>query len=1087
MHGDSPVSASVAGPILVLGMHRSGTSAIARILGLMGAYIGESDDLLPGHPEDNPTGYWERIDINAINDRLLDAVGYSWDRVAGFDAGDLTTAALGDVSGRLRQIIDKFGAGSKPWLVKDPRLCLLLTQWRALLNDAPAYVVVVRDPREIAASMRAGPRGTFTSHYVVALWEKYLRTLLKDIQGRRALFVSYADMLTDPQSQSVRMLRGLSELGVAGLHPASHHELTTFLDPRLRRSAPQSHVLLSPAQESLFVWLESQCKVAGPIAVSGFPEAPSPDAVLAEFQHALDDRAERSRAQAIDETSERMGRMKALLGEQSRDHARASERWLAELAAQRQQAEQAHANWLAELAAQRQQTEQAQAKWLAELAAQRQQTEQAQAKWLAELAAQRQLTEQAHAEVSQLTAKLADMQRQRDELAAHRDTLELEIERQVAQIRQLRQETGALRASWSWKLTAPIRGVGGLFRRAGSFGIEQRLYHWFYSLPGINATRKRALVLWLHQHTPWLTRHTFSYQLYAKSRQAEAPSDGAVVEPRMDTERAQSIIAGMAMRPRISILMPVYNVERRWLLAAVNSVRRQFYPHWELCIADDASTLGETRAILDELGDLDERIKIVRLLSNAGIAGASNAALRLASGDYIGLLDNDDALTRDALLEVAQTILAHNPDIVYSDEDKLDVDGRHVDAHFKSDFNPDYFFSINYLCHFSVLRRELIERISGFRAGYDGAQDYDLLLRATEHGERVEHIPKVLYHWRMTPGSTATTSAAKPKSWDAGQRALAESLVRRGVDAVAETGPYPNTYRVRRAIAGQPLVSILLPFRDKPELLSTCVLSLLEKTDYAHFEVVGIDNGSVDPVTLSLMRDLERRDSRIRFLRYDQPFNYSSINNFGAEHARGEHLLLLNNDTEIVSPEWLRAMLEHSQRPEVGVVGAKLLYPDERIQHAGVIVGIGGVAGHAHLLQAADEPGYFSRAQLLQNLSAVTFACAMTCRAVWQELGGLNERDLHIAFNDIDYCLRAREAGYLIVYTPYATLYHHESKTRGYEDNPEKQARFFREITYMQSRHRAALERGDPYYNPNLRLDTHDFSALPGYVNALPR
>ena len=386
-----------------------------------------------------------------------------------------------------------------------------------------------------------------------------------------------------------------------------------------------------------------------------------------------------------------------------------------------------------------------------------------------------------------------------------------------------------------------------------------------------------------------------------------------------------------------------------------------------------------------------------------------------------------------------------------------------------------------------MIRRTLIERIGGFRAGYEGAQDYDLLLRATERGERVRHIAQVLYHWRMTPGSTATTSSAKPKSWEAGQRALSESLARRGVSASAEPGPYPNTFRVRRPIVGQPLVSILVPFRDKPELLSTCIESILEKTDYPHFEIVGIDNGSIDPQMHLLMRELERRDSRVRFVTYEAPFNYSSINNFGARRARGEHLLLLNNDTEIIEAVWLRSLLEHSQRPEVGVVGAKLLYSDSRIQHAGVIVGIGGVAGHAHLLQPCDHPGYFSRAQLQQNMSAVTFACAMTRRDVFEKLGGLNERELSIAFNDIDYCLRAREAGYLVVYTPYATLYHHESKTRGYEDNPEKQARFFREITYMQARHAAILQQGDPYYNPNLRLDTHDFSARPGYVDALPR
>jgi GT2 family glycosyltransferase len=474
------------------------------------------------------------------------------------------------------------------------------------------------------------------------------------------------------------------------------------------------------------------------------------------------------------------------------------------------------------------------------------------------------------------------------------------------------------------------------------------------------------------------------------------------------------------------------------------------------------------------------------LQENLGIAGASNAALQMATGSYVGLLDNDDALTRDALLEVAQAIVGGDPDVVYSDEDKLDADGEHVEPNFKPDFNIDYFLAINYICHFAVFRRTLLERIGGFRQGFDGAQDYDLLLRATENNERVAHIAKVLYHWRKTAESTATASSAKPKSWNAGQRALTESVARRGVEADVEPGPYPNTYRVHRPIQGQPLVSILLPFRDKPELLSTCIQSILAKTDYAQYEVVGIDNGSVDEATHALMRKFERLDSRVRFIHHDVPFNYSAINNLGARHANGEHLLMLNNDTEVIAPGWLRAMLEHSQRPEVGVVGAKLLYPDGRIQHAGVIVGIGGVAGHSHLLQDGDRPGYFARAQLAQNLSAVTFACAMTRRAVFEQLGGLNENDLTIAFNDIDYCLRAREAGYLIVYTPFAELFHHESLTRGYEDNPEKQTRFGREISYMLERHREIIERGDPCYNPNLRLDTHDFSPVPGYADALP-
>ncbi|HEX6833481.1 MAG TPA: glycosyltransferase family 2 protein, partial [Rudaea sp.] len=420
------------------------------------------------------------------------------------------------------------------------------------------------------------------------------------------------------------------------------------------------------------------------------------------------------------------------------------------------------------------------------------------------------------------------------------------------------------------------------------------------------------------------------------------------------------------------------------------------------------------------------------------------------------------------------------------DEDKLDENGEHVEVHCKPDFSPDYFFSLNYLCHFSVLRRSLLESIGGFRAGFDGAQDYDLFLRASERTERIAHIPLVLYHWRKISGSTATTSQAKPTTTLAGQRALAESMQRRNIDCDVEAGPFPNSFRVRRRILGDPLVSILIPFRDKAALLDACVTSVLEKTRYRNFEIVCIDNGSTEEETRRTLERLQRADRRVAVERFDAPFNYSAINNYGVRRSKGEHLLFLNNDTEVIASEWLDSMLEHSQRPEVGVVGARLLYGDDTIQHAGVIVGPGGVAGHAHLFSPGDDPGYFSRIRLVQNLSAVTFACAMTRRAVFEQVGGLNADDLKIAFNDVDYCLRVREAGYLIVYTPYALLHHYESKSRGYEDTPEKQARFSTEVLYMQKRFKSLIERGDPYYNPRLSL-SNSFQPDPNYVYELPR
>lgn len=531
------------------------------------------------------------------------------------------------------------------------------------------------------------------------------------------------------------------------------------------------------------------------------------------------------------------------------------------------------------------------------------------------------------------------------------------------------------------------------------------------------------------------------------------------------------MLAALSSTPRVSILVPVYNTEPAWLAAAVDSVRAQTYPHWQLCLANDCSDRQETLDFLDGLDD--PRIRVIHLPRNGGIAAASSAALAAADGEFVALLDHDDLLFPDALLESVAVLDRTGADFCYSDEDKIDGKGRHVEPHFKPDFSPEYFHSCNYLCHFSVIRRSVVEAAGGFRPGFDGAQDYDLFLRCAEISDRIEHVPRILYHWRKHAGSTAEASAAKPKSWEAGRRAIAQSLERRQIAAQVELADYPNTYRVRYPIAGTPKVSIIIPFRDEPALLDSCVASVLATCGYQRIELLLVDNGSVQPETAALLQRLSAEDPRVRVLRHDVPFNYSAINNWAARQADGDHLLFLNNDVQAISQDWLVAMLEHSQRAEIGVVGARLLYPDDTVQHAGVIIGLGGVAGHSHLFQHRDHPGYFGRSRLIQNTSAVTFACAMTPARVFQRLGGLNETELTIAFNDVDYCLRARELGLRVVYTPYAELYHHESKSRGAESTPEKQRRFNAEIEFMQRRYRDLLQRGDPYYNPHLSLHAH--------------
>ena len=539
------------------------------------------------------------------------------------------------------------------------------------------------------------------------------------------------------------------------------------------------------------------------------------------------------------------------------------------------------------------------------------------------------------------------------------------------------------------------------------------------------------------------------------------------------TSKRQSEMASFDSQPLISVIMPVYNVDPKWLELAVQSLRNQWYTNWELCIVDDKSTNEST---LDYLRSLDEsNLKIKFSEQNGNISVASNMALTMVEGDYVALMDNDDELTPDAFFEVVKAINEQDAEFIYSDEDKIAMSGINCNPHYKSDWNPDLCLAQNYMSHLGVIKKELITQVGGFTVGLEGAQDYDLYLKVLEHTEKIYHIPKVLYHWRMIPGSTAAEFSEKSYAQDAGLKALENAMQRRGIDGDVEHGKYPGTYRVERHIIGKPLVSIIVPFKDKPDLLELCLGSILEKTSYQNFEVIGISNNSDEAETFACMEKYARRDPRITFREYNELFNYSKINNYAASIAKGEHLLLLNNDIEVITPSWIEELLQHSQRPEVGAVGAKLYYPNDTVQHAGVICGIGGVAGHSHKYFEKENPGYFARMHLTQNLSAVTAACLMVKKSIFEQVEGLNEVDLTIAFNDVDLCLRIKELNYLNVYTPYCEMYHHESISRGEEDNPEKVKRFNKEMDYMQKRHKTS-NTPDPFYNINLTLIKEDFS-----------
>jgi len=549
-----------------------------------------------------------------------------------------------------------------------------------------------------------------------------------------------------------------------------------------------------------------------------------------------------------------------------------------------------------------------------------------------------------------------------------------------------------------------------------------------------------------------------------------------------DRRAIRAHIERLAYKPLISVIMPTYNTPEPWLRRAIESVRNQLYPYWELCIADDASEAPHVRQILQEYQEKEPRIRVVFCEHRIHVSECSNKALELARGEFIALLDHDDELAEHALYMVVVELNAHpEADILYSDEDKIDSQGNRFDPYFKPDWNPDLFYGQNLITHLGVYRTRLVREVGGFRPGYEGAQDWDLALRIIERipSSHIRHIPFVLYHWRAIPGSTATSMEGKPYAYEAQRKALTSHFERCGIPV--RLHPVHGVFwRVEYPLPpNPPLVSLIIPTRNNYELLARCIESILQKTTYWPLEILIVNHQSDDPQTLAYLGRLSK-EAKARIINYEGPFNFSRINNWAVLHAHGKILGFLNDDVEVISPVWLEEMVRHALRPEVGAVGAMLYYPDDTIQHAGVILGLFGVAGHAYRYLARGTPGQMGRAWLAQDLSAVTGACLLVRREVFEEVGGFDE-GLAVAFNDVDLCLRIRERGYRILWTPFAELYHREGASRG-RDTIES-ARFLGEIQFMRERWGERLFH-DPAYNPNLTLDREDFSlAFPPRVS----
>jgi GT2 family glycosyltransferase len=617
------------------------------------------------------------------------------------------------------------------------------------------------------------------------------------------------------------------------------------------------------------------------------------------------------------------------------------------------------------------------------------------------------------------------------------------------------------RAFW-WRITKPIRVV--------SNGIKCVLK----AIPGV-----RLLVKGLRSIRNNGVKVTLrKAKLYFNRR--KKPKTNIQMNVFTERERKRQEKTKFFKKIKFSILVPLYNTPEKFLTELIESIQAQTYSNWELCMADGSGAeLGKIEEICNELSKKDKRIVYKKIGKNLGISGNTNKCIEMATGEYIGLLDHDDMLHPAALYEVMQVIEKQNADFIYTDELTFDDDIQNpVRVHFKPEFAVDNLRAINYICHFSCFERKLLDKVGWFKSEYDGSQDHDLILRLTEQAEKIVRIPKLLYYWRAHDSSVAGDKGAEVKSYaiDAGMRAVQDHLKRCGLKGEVKhaVAQHVSIYKIDYDIKDSPLISIIIPNKDHIEELKKCIESILTLSTYTNYEIIVIENNSTEKETFNYYEQIKNNEKIDVYYRVGE-FNYSKINNFGAKQANGDYLLLLNNDIEVITPDWLQEMLMYAQRKDVGAVGAKLYYPDETIQHGGVILGLGGIAGHAHKHFENDDPGYFGRLLYAQNLSAVTAACLMVSKSKFKKVGGLNE-EFKVAFNDVDFCMKLRKAEYLNVFTPFAKLYHHESKSRGYEDTSEKQKRFDGEVNLFQRLWTEELIKGDPYYNPNLTIIREDFS-----------
>lgn len=989
--------------LIVLGMHRSGTSALTRGLQAIGVSLG--DNLMPAFEGNNNKGFWEDLEIVALNDALLAELGMNWHSLGTLQQQHDWDALLKHpLASQAEAYLQAQTAQHPLFGLKDPRLTRLLPFWLEIFrrcNAEPVFLISSRDPLSVSRSLEK--RDDFLRGKSYFLWLEHVLPALLDTSGYRRLVVDFDQLLEQPVKELERIAR------LAGLQKPTESELdayqNSFLESGLRHYQHTPNDLqMEPTLTPEIVRTHRLLQLLATDAVS------------------LEDPTIRIELEETLTWLNTQGPTYQLVVEQNARIAAASEH-LAAL-----QKENAHLHHVAQALSEAQQA-------------------------------------------------LVDTQQELHDLSLAID---------------------AIRQSASWRLTRPLRALTrgarltGKNLRSSSRLVAKRLYHRLPAKlrePGLRLAYRYFGVFfrgmghyeaWRLAWSPGQAKPcSFAYRRTGLENSGRYSLEQTTYPaycylPPRRTPAVEQMMAAFSRKPLISIITPVYGIEPLYLRALISSVGQQWYPHWELIFVEDAGPNPATRDFLAALND--PRIKVHLSEQNGGISAASNIALDLAIGEYVAFLDHDDELTPDALFELVGAINSHDPDFIYSDEDKIDDAGNYSQPFFKPGWSPDALMSIMYTCHLACMRKSLVEELGGFRSCFDGAQDYDLALRLTERTQRIHHIPKVLYHWRTLPSSTASGLDAKPYASDAMRRLKEEALVRRGLQgSVENVAEMPSQCRVNYHPIGTPLVSIIIPSRDNTAILRRCVDSLLQQTRYGRYEVILIDNDSVTPEA-STYFDQVTQDPRVTVLRYPHPFNYSAINNFGVREGKGDYLLFLNDDTEILAPDWLERMLGFAQLEHIGAVGAKLLFPgSSSIQHCGVL-NLAAGPGHAFYNAPADAPLYFGRNILEWNWLAATGACLLVKRCKFEAVGGFDE-SFPIAYNDIDLCWRLHDQGLKNLVCNAARLLHHESVSRGVDDeDPLKLQRLAQERRRLYQKHPDYFMH-DPYFNPNLHGSSVNFLA----------